>query len=401
LKKKIVIVGGGACALMLACELDPEKFHVSIYEKNAAPGRKFLVAGDGGLNITHSENEGNFISRYTPRLFFEKAFSHFSNRHLVKWFNDLGIETYTGSSGRVFPKRGIKPIDVLNTILAKIKNNGVSIFTKHHWNGFSQNGNLIFEHHDRSFEVTYDYVIFCLGGASWPVTGSSGSWSDFFREKKIRVHPFMASNCTFKIHWPPDLVPKIEGRILKNISISCENKTHLGEVVLTRSGIEGSGIYPLSPEIRKQLEHKNKAEIHIDLKPNLALGKIWEKLQRKPAKVNTTDHLKTELHLSELQITLLKYFLSKEDFLNTTSLSKNIKQLTCTITGTASVEDAISTVGGIALEEINEIYELKKMPGHFAVGEMLDYDAPTGGYLLQSCFSMAKYLADHLNSNNP
>jgi uncharacterized flavoprotein (TIGR03862 family) len=398
LKKSITIIGGGACALMLGAELDPKKFNVFIYEKNAALGRKFLVAGEGGLNLTHSEKEDVFISKYHPKEFLEKSFFHFSNQHFIKWINNiLGIETYVGSSGRIFPKKGIKPIQVLNAFLHKLKSNKVNIHTKRKWKGFSENQALLFEYDKQTIEVKSDYVIFCLGGASWPVTGSVGEWTDYFRDKKIDVKQFHASNCAFIINWDKNLIPKIEGKALKNITVTCGKITQTGEVVLTRTGIEGSGIYPLSFEIRQALNKQKQAAITIDLKPVFSEEKIIEKLSAKSKQKNLSDHLKTNIGLSEPGLALLKHFLSKEEFLDNKILAKKIKFFNLTITATGPIEDAISTTGGIALNEVGTDFQLKKLPNYFVMGEMLDYDAPTGGYLLQSCFSMAKYLADQLN----
>ena len=237
-----------------------------------------------------------------------------------------------------------------------------------------------------------------MGGASWPVTGSKGDWVDLFKKNKIIINPFQASNCSFNLDWKTEVQSKLEGKVLKNISVACGGKKLLGEIVLTRSGIEGSGIYPLSPEIRLQLHNTKSAEIIIDFKPDLSLEKIIEKVNSKPANRNLTEHLKTHLHLGDGQMQLLKTFLSKEDFLSSTILSKQIKEFKLIVTGTGPIEDAISTVGGVALEEIDQTFQLTKFPLHFVIGEMLDYDAPTGGYLLQSCFSMAKYLSHHLNA---
>lgn len=383
--------------MVLAGELDPEKFEVSVFEKNAALGRKFLVAGEGGLNLTHSEKEDVFLSRYSPSEFLKEAFTQFSNKQFITWLNALGIETFIGSSGRVFPKRGIKPIEVFNIILERIKKKNVRIYTKHIWKGFSEANELIFEAGTELKKIKNDYVVFCLGGASWPVTGSFGDWIDYFSEKDISTIPFRASNCAFKVDWPPAISVKMGGKVLKNISTRCGNKTQLGEIVITRFGLEGSGIYPLSAEIRKQLDQFAVAEIFIDLKPNLSSEQLMKRLEAKPAKINLTDFLKSELNLNEVQVALLKSFLSKDEFLNPTRLVQNIKCFRLKIVELAPMSEAISTVGGISLSEIDAFFQLKKLPDHFVIGEMLDYDAPTGGYLLQSCYSMAKYLAAHLN----
>jgi uncharacterized flavoprotein (TIGR03862 family) len=397
LKRSVAIVGGGASALMLAAELDPNKFGVTIYERNSALGRKFLVAGDGGFNLTHSEKAEQFIKRYTPHDFLEKAFAYFSNADLIQWLKDLGIETYVGSSGRVFPLRGVKPVQVLDKILTKIKSRSVQVKYRYEWKGF-ENDHLLFEHEGNFIHVKTDIAVFCLGGASWPVTGSKGEWLKFFGQKNISVRPFSASNCAFKVDWNKSFIDKYQGSALKNIELSCGSKKHAGEIVLTQFGIEGSGIYPLSPQIRQQLNTAGKATVSIDLKPPYHYDILVRKL--KDSKGNTTDILKNEIGLNALQIQLIKTFIPKEIFLDHGKLANKIKNFEISITGTAPIEDAISTVGGIDLSEISSNFELKKMPQHFVIGEMLDYDAPTGGYLLQSCFSMGKYLAGHLNLNS-
>lgn len=381
---------------MLAACLDPAKFTTTVYERNAAAGRKFLVAGDGGFNLTHSELPSEFIKRYSPSGFLETAFNHFSNRDFISWINALGIKTFTGSSGRVFPEKGIKPVEVLDAFLSLIRKNNVAIKYRHQWKGFNDDA-LIFEHREQSVKIKSDIVVFCLGGASWPVTGSKGEWLDYFQRKGIQVKPFAASNCAFRINWEPAFINKFEGKALKNIIVSCGAKYNAGEVVLTKFGIEGSGIYPLSPQIREQLTHNESATISIDLKPAFALEAVVKKLRDSKQKVS--EALKRELGLNTLQVQLLKANTSKEDFTQPLKLAQHVKNLQLKISGTAPVEDAISTVGGIDLAEINSNFELEKLRRHYVIGEMLDYDAPTGGYLLQSCFSMGKFLADYLNTS--
>jgi uncharacterized flavoprotein (TIGR03862 family) len=391
-------VGGGPCALMLGCELDPGKYEVCIYEGNAAPGRKFLVAGEGGLNLTHSEPAAAFIQRYTPPAFLREHFKRFSNTDLVNWLQQLGVETYTGSSGRVFPKKGIKPVEVLNAILARVRQNGVSIHTRHVWKGFSEGKQLLFEHEGQTRAIKSDLVIFCLGGASWPVTGSRGDWGNYFREQGIRVLPFEASNCSVVISWPAEQIPLMEGKALKNCLIRCGDAMHAGEVVITAQGMEGSGIYPLSPQIRQQLRQSGQAELSIDLKPAVSREVLLKKLEKPKGKKNYSRHIADQLNLDPLQMNLLKGQLSKAHFLEAQQLVATVKDLRLHITGTDAVDNAISTVGGISLQELDEHFELKKLPGHFAIGEMLDFDAPTGGYLLQAAFTMGNSLARFLNS---
>ncbi|MBL7919709.1 MAG: TIGR03862 family flavoprotein [Bacteroidia bacterium] len=397
MKKNISIIGGGACALILACELDPKKFSVSVFEKNNALGRKFLVAGDGGLNLTHSESENEFVLRYTPHQFFKEAFSYFSNKHFIEWINAMGIETFVGTSGRIFPKKGIKPIDVLKCFEEKIVKNNVALNFKHEWKGFADNNGLIFKTATGTKIIQSDITIFCMGGASWPVTGSKGDWRSLFEIKNIKTIPFQASNCSFKVEWPKNIIKEIEGKPLKNISINCGNKIHSGEIVLTAFGMEGSGIYPLSPQIRAQLKENESAKIYIDLKPHLSADECLKKFESVETKHSYTENIVKNLNVNKMQMILLKSKMSKNDFLDPVKFVNNLKALEIQISGLGPVEDAISTVGGINLNEINKKFELKKMESNYVIGEMLDYDAPTGGYLLQSCFSMGKFLAEHLN----
>ncbi len=384
MKTSIAIVGGGSAALMLAAQLDETKFDVTIYESNSALGRKFLVAGDGGFNLTHSEELEKFISRYTPSEFFKSIITSFSNNDLREWLRKIGIETFVGSSKRVFPVEGIKPIDVLNAILDEFKRKNVVIKTNFKWKGFDDT------------EIKANITVFALGGSSWKVTGSDGAWTKHFSEKGIDIIPFQASNCAYEVKWKDEFISITEGRSLKNIYVKCDAKERKGELVITKFGLEGGAIYALSPEIRKHLNKEGFAKVYLDLKPSLTVEQIKDKFR---ARGNRTIKklLIDRLNFDDTQIDLLKTLLSKEEFTNLEELAKKIKQLPITLASAAPIDEAISTVGGIALSEVDEHFQLKKLPNTYCIGEMLDWDAPTGGYLLQGCFSMGYCLAQHLN----
>ena len=396
-KQNIAILGGGPASMMLACSLDTQKYSVTIYEKNAALGRKFLVAGDGGLNITHSEDKHQFVKRYTPSSFIEPFIQYFSNEDFRAWLKSIGIETYVGSSKRVFPIKGIKPIEVLKAIERKLKENLVEVVYNHEWKGW-KNEQLIFKtSNNQTSNISADIVVFALGGSSWKVTGSDGSWVNLFKEKGIAINQFYPSNCAYKVNWPEILIPHIEGKALKNCVFTCETLNRKGEAVLTKFGIEGSGIYPLSPEIRKQLIEKNKAIILVDFKPEFSADEIKQRYHHS-GKTSIKDFLEKKLNLSSQQVALIKACTSKEEYQSIDILIQHIKLFKIEIAHFAPIDDAISTVGGVDLHEVNSNLELKKLPNHYCIGEMLDWDAPTGGYLLQACFSMGKFLADKINS---
>ena len=394
MKKSVSIIGGGPAALILAALLDCKKFKVTVYEKNKTLGRKFLVAGKGGFNLTHSEPISELIARYTPPHFLEKALLDFDNEDFRKWIDSIGIPTYIGSSKRVYPESGIKPIAVLNAILDVLTKQNVVIQYQHTWTGWTNENSLVF---NTNTAIKSDYTIFAMGGGSWKVTGSDGSWLDLFERENIPIVPFQSSNCAYRVNWPEDFILEHEGSPLKNIAISCLNKRQKGEAVITRFGLEGNAIYALSPQIREEMESHQKATILLDLKPTLPYDDLLEKIRKSTFK-KTSETLQKEVKLSPAQIGLLKKYLSKETYLNPELLAQNIKNLPIEITGTSLLNDAISTTGGIQLIAVDENFQLKNKNRNYCIGEMLDWDAPTGGYLLQACFSMGMHLARHLNS---
>jgi len=399
MKKSIAIIGGGASGLMLASSLDIKKFDITIYEQNFALGRKFLVAGDGGFNLTHSEDPSLLVNRYTPPSFFLPLIQGFSNIDFQNWLKDIGIPTYVGSSKRIFPEKGMKPIAVLTTILNLLQQRNIIIKTQHTWKGWSPENQLMFDNLNTSILVNPDITVFALGGASWKVTGSDGSWTTHFSKKGIATIPFQASNCAYEVTWQKKFLEIAEGKSLKNISLTCNTLEKKGEVVITKFGLEGGAIYALSPEIRKEMLLHGYATIFIDLKPALSIELIQDKIKHKRNK-SLTKQLENELNMNALQLSLLKHALSKEDFTDPNVLAQQIKRLPLRIINQAPIDEAISTVGGIDLNEINAHFELKKLPNNFIIGEMLDWDAPTGGYLLQGCFSFGYTLATYLNSSS-
>lgn len=392
-KKSIAIIGGGPSAMLLASFLDMAKYEVTIYEKNKALGRKFLVAGKGGFNLSHSESMDKFKERYKPNSFLDVALDAFTNDNLRVWLEKIGVKTIIGSSKRIYPEKETKPIEVLNAILNHLESRGVKIETEKEWKGWTESGVLFFCDEEI---VEVDITVFCLGGGSWKITGSDGSWLDTFNKQGIKTLPFQPVNCAYEIKWNEGFIEKFNGEPLKNIEISCQDKTAIGEAVITKFGLEGNAVYGLSNEVQAELEETGKAEITIDLKPMIGNGAVLERLMSSPK--NMTDILRSKVKLDKTKIQLLKSVLSKEDFLDLRKLADAIKYLPLTITAAAEVDEAISTTGGIAISELDENYKLHSMQDTYAIGEMIDWNAPTGGYLLQACFSMGHNLAVYLNN---
>lgn len=392
MKKKVTIVGGGTAGLFLAAFIETDKYDVTICEKKSALGRKFLVAGDGGFNLTHAEEMTTFKTRYTPEGFLDAALDQFDNKALGDWLFEIGIPTFVGSSDRVFPDNGMKPIEVLKKIEEQLKAKDVKIEFNKTFTGWNEENDLMF---DAKEIVTSDYVFFALGGASWKVTGSDGSWLDVFPEKGIKTLPFKPANCGYNLDWSEKFSMRHEGKPLKNIAITMGDQTQKGEVVITKTGIEGNSIYALSPKIQVELDKKKVAEVFIDFKPNTPIESLLKKLTE--SKENITTTLRETLNLTTTEVDMIKPSLTKEEYLDIPTLANRIKNFPLQITGAAAIDEAISTTGGIDLKAVKPNFELKKLKNQFCIGEMLDWNAPTGGYLIQACASMGVCMADMLN----
>jgi hypothetical protein len=378
---------------MLAAQLDTDKYQVTIYEKKKAVGRKFLVAGEGGLNLTFNAPLDELINQYYPSDFIAPILQQFTNEDLRSWFKSLDIPTFLGSSNRVFPAKELKPIDVLNKITEHLTAKDVHFKLDTQWTGWNTNGHLSF---NDSEDTESDITVFALGGASWKVTGSDGSWSDAFIERGISVLPFRAANCAFDIDWDKNFINTHAGKPLKNIALKYKKQSSKGELVISKFGLEGNALYALSRSIQDELLTKKSVSIKLDLKPTMTTTQIKAKY-KKSKLTKVTDILKEDLSLDRTAVALIKQYSDKETFMDIDLLAKIIKAIPITLTTADDIDKAISTLGGIALDEVDANFQLNKMPNTYAIGEMLDWYAPTGGYLLQGSFSMGFALAKHLN----
>jgi uncharacterized flavoprotein (TIGR03862 family) len=391
--KKLVIIGGGPAALMLAAQIDTNKYDVTLYDKKKTVGRKFLVAGEGGLNLTFDAPVDELISQYYPSDFIVPILNQFSNNDLINWLKSINVDTFIGSSNRVFPVAELKPIDVLKKIVDHIKAKGVKLQLDTAWFGWDDKNQLQLEKQDN---LNSDITVFALGGSSWKVTGSEGDWAPLFNEKGIKTIPFKAANCAFEVEWSKNFITTHKGKPLKNITIKFKDDISKGEVVISSFGLEGNAIYALSQKIQEELISNDSTAIFVDLKPTMTVEQILNKYKvSKLEKI--TDILKEDLNLDRTSIALIKHFTDKETFSNPAKLAEIIKSVPVTIRSADDIDKAISTLGGIALDEIDENFQLKNLPNSYTIGEMLDWYAPTGGYLLQACFSMGFALANHLN----
>lgn len=375
-KLNIAIVGSGPAALMAGSQAILNGNSVTFFEKKKTAGRKFLVAGDGGFNLSNSENLEDFVSRYDANQ-LQEMIRQFTPNDLVEWLNKIEIPTYVGSSGKIFPKQGIKPIEVLKAWIDWLTKNGAIFRFENELLDF-EDGKIFMQFNDTADWLQFDKIIMALGGGSWSVTGSDASWIKLFQAKNIDINPLVSSNAGMNISFRNKLA-SIEGQPIKNVVVKHGNSSKMGEITLTNYGLEGSPIYYLNRSFR----NNNSALLKLDFKPKTEINKLVDVLSTTK---NFTEGLKM-LKLSKGAIWLLKSEVSKEDFMDVQILAERIKNLEVKIDSLRPMEEAISTAGGVCWSELNDNLSLKKFPSISLCGEMLDWDAPTGGYLLQGCFA--------------
>ncbi|MBB6253860.1 NAD(P)/FAD-dependent oxidoreductase [Nitrospirillum iridis] len=395
----VAIIGAGPAGLMAAEALAARGIAVTVYDAMPSPARKFLMAGRGGLNITHSEPLDRFITRYGGAAPVVKPWlDRFTPADLRAWVHGLGIETFVGSSGRVFPV-GLKASPLLRAWLRRLDGLGVTLKARHRWTGWDANGALTFETpaFGRSgvpLAVAADATLLALGGASWPRLGSDGGWAPLLAAKGVDLAPFRAANAGFDVAWSPTFVERAEGQPLKRIALSFAGQTSRGEAVVTRTGLEGGALYALGAAVREAIARDGQAVLHIDLKPDLDLGALMARLAKAPPSESLKNRLRKALGLEGVIPALLREGATPADLATPAALAARLKALPITLSAIRPLDRAISTAGGITLTELDEHLMLRRLPGVFAVGEMLDWEAPTGGYLLQACFSGALAAAE-------
>lgn len=389
---RVAVIGGGPAGLMAAEVLSQAGVQVDVYDGMPSVGRKFLLAGVGGMNITHSEPYPAFLSRYAERApQMAPLLRVFDADALCQWIHDLGIETFIGSSGRVFPT-DMKAAPLLRAWLKRLRESGVVIHTRHRWLGWQADGALRIDSPEGEKQLKPDAVLLALGGGSWARLGSDGAWMPLLAERGVELAALQASNCGFDVEgWSELLRNKFAGAPLKNIALALEHSTpRLGECVITASGIEGSLIYAWSAPIREAINQQGAATILIDLLPGKAVDKIRAALAKPRGSRSMSKHLHSQLGLDGVKAALLRELCPASSFNDPELLAKAIKALPLKLLKARPLDEAISTAGGVRFEALDEQLMLKQLPGVFCAGEMLDWEAPTGGYLLTGCFASGR-----------
>lgn len=387
----VAVIGAGPAGLMAAEVAAAGGARVTVFEAMPSAGRKLLMAGRGGLNLTHSEPLPAFLSRYGDAAApLAPGLAAFSPNDLRAFSHGLGEETFVGSSGRVFPN-SFKASPLLRAWLRRLDGMGVRLALKHRWIGWSDSGDLVFQAPRGRMDAGAAATVLALGGASWPRLGSDGNWTALLEKRGVRVAPLRPANCGFAIHWSDRFQARFAGMPLKTIGLSFRDRAIRGEAVVTRDGIEGGAVYALSAALRDAIAADGEAVLRLDLRPDLDVDRLNARLAAPRGKRSFSTFLRKTAGLTPVGIGLLHEVAHSESIalsaLPSSALADRIKALPLVLTAPSPLARAISTAGGVGLDELDGDYMLRRLPGVFAAGEMLDWEAPTGGYLLQASFA--------------
>ena len=391
----MAIIGGGPAGLMAAEVACAAGIGVDLYESKGSVGRKFLIAGKGGLNLTHSEPKPAFVQRYRERMLEVAGWLRdFDADDLREWALGLGVETFVGSSGRVFPI-DLKAAPLLRGWVRRLREQGVRFHVQHRWSGWHDDGALRFATPGGDVHVHADTVVLALGGGSWPQLGSDGAWQSLLQARGVDVRPLLSSNCGFDIGWSDYFANEHAGAPIKPVvahwrDVDGEAKFQQGECVVSATGIEGSLVYAMSAALRDTLARDGTATMHLDLLPDHDPARVREALAKPRGRRSFSEHLRRQLGLVGVKAALVHEALDKTQLDDAAALAHAIKRLPLVLKSARPVAEAISSAGGVRLEAMNTALMLSALPGVFCAGEMLDWEAPTGGYLLTACFASGR-----------
>lgn len=393
---RVAIIGGGPAGLMAAEVLGQAGVNADLYDAMPSVGRKFLLAGVGGMNITHAEDYAAFVSRYGERAGdLRPLLDAFSPDSLREWIHGLGIDTFVGSSGRVFPS-DMKAAPLLRAWLKRLRESGVQLHTRQRWLGWDEHGALRIAGPQGETQVEADATLLALGGGSWARLGSDGAWVPLLQNRGIAIAPLQPANCGFEVAgWSEHLREKFAGAPLKTVSLALPGEApRKGEFVLTATGIEGSLVYALSAPIRNTINRDGAATVLLDLLPDRTLTQVASVLARPQGSQSMAKHLHRQLKLDGVKAALLRELTDATTFQAPQALAAAIKALPIRLVRPRPLDEAISSAGGVPFEELDEGLMLRRLPGVFCAGEMLDWEAPTGGYLLTACFASGRAAAE-------
>ena len=388
--KTVAIIGGGPAGLMAAEVLSQNAdLQIDVYDAMPSLGRKFLMAGKSGLNLTHSEPFEKFVSRYS-RKEVEAWLHAFTPDNLRTWAKELGVDTFVGTSGRVFPV-GMKASPLLRAWIQRLSASGVTFHLRHKLSGLPADTSLHFETPNGNVAVKADAVILALGGGSWRKLGSDGAWVEWLRQAGVKVEPLRPANCGFDVAWSSVFKEKFDGQPVKSVIVSFGAFHQQGEFIITQEGVEGSLVYAASALLRDAIEASGTAAMTLDLAPDRTEAQLVERLSKPRGSRSMASHLEKAVGIKGVKAGLLREFVPKEEFANEARLAFYIKNLPVPLVATRPLDEAISSAGGVRFEMLDQGLMLKHHPGIFCAGEMIDWEAPTGGYLLTACFASGRW----------
>jgi uncharacterized flavoprotein (TIGR03862 family) len=391
---RVAVIGAGPAGLMAAEVLAAGGAQVDVYDAMPSAGRKFLLAGKGGMNITHSEPYERFVSRYGARAVeVGNWLDEFTPQQVREWIHGLGIDTFVGTSGRVFPT-DMKAAPLLRAWLHRLRESGVALHMRHRWLGW-RDGALLFATPEGETTVAPAATLLALGGASWPRLGSDGAWAPLLARQQVGVAPLVPSNCGFDTAWSAHFAGRHAGAPLTTVAIGFVNRdgvkeSRKGQFVVTSTGIEGSLVYALSAPLRDQIAANGSTTIWLDLAPDHDAARVLAEVTHPRGSRSMASHLQSRLGIKGVKAGLLHECLSKEDYADPAKLAAAIKQLPLVLRGVRPIEEAISSAGGVRFDAVDAALMLRAVPGVFVAGEMIDWEAPTGGYLLSACFASGR-----------
>jgi uncharacterized flavoprotein (TIGR03862 family) len=394
----VAIVGGGPAGLMAAEVLSNQGIAVHVFDAMPSVGRKFLLAGKGGMNITHAEPREAFLSRYGQRrASLQALIEAFDADALRAWVHDLGIDTFVGTSNRVFPK-DMKAAPLLRAWLQRLRQSGVQFHMRHRWRGWHGNPTekrLAFDTPGGERVVRADAVVLALGGASWARLGSDGAWVPWLQQQGVPVQPLLPSNCGFDVHWSEHFRARFAGEPVKPVvaiwtDAHGQTQRRQGEFVISASGVEGSLIYAVSAPLRDQIAAAGCARLYLDLLPGKDLDQVSEAIAHPRGSRSMASHLQSRLGLRGVKAGMLRECVAGDEFADPARLARAIKALPLNLAAARPIDEAISSAGGVAFEALDDKLMITSIPGTFCAGEMLDWEAPTGGYLLTACFASGR-----------
>ncbi len=393
--KSVAIIGGGPAGLMAAEVLSQGGVQVDLYDAMPSVGRKFLLAGKGGMNITHSEPLEPFLLRYgARRAQIAPLLDAFGPQALREWVHGLGIDTFVGTSGRVFPT-DMKAAPLLRAWLHRLREAGVQFHMRHRWHGWTEDGGLRFASPTGEKTLVADAVLLALGGGSWARLGSDGAWVPLLQQRGVAVAALRAANCGFDVGWSEHFSTRFAGHPVKSVVLhhsyaSGDTQRKQGDFIVTAGGVEGSAIYALSACLRDQIASDGAAVMHIDLLPGMELDRVISEIARPRGSRSMASHLQSRLGIKGVKAGLLRELVCASDYADPARLGSAIKSLPVRLIAPRPIDEAISSAGGVAFEALDEQLMICALPGVFCAGEMLDWEAPTGGYLLSACFASGR-----------